>query len=216
MRRVLPWLAGLIPVLAAAACTAGGGNATAGISHPGQTYRDSSGWTIEIPPGWYAVRFSDSKDGITSAGVQLSNVQLPPPTLAPDSQSRSMVASCQRAGWADHRHRYRPPPQAWSRGGAALARPGRPDGWKYWNAGSASAGAPYIQTLWFRFKGTAFVACAKIGPWDSPRQSTSYSRPNRLGSYHPQHSGTGQIRNHCTPWEPGGAVVVGAGHGNGE
>jgi hypothetical protein len=82
MRRVLPWLTGLIPVLAAA-CTAGEGNATAGTSHPGQTYRDSSGWTIEIPPGWYAVRFSDSKDGITSTGVQLSNIQLPPPTLAP-------------------------------------------------------------------------------------------------------------------------------------
>ncbi|HKF34600.1 MAG TPA: hypothetical protein VKB37_19740, partial [Jatrophihabitantaceae bacterium] len=42
-----------------------------------------AGWTIEVPPGWHAVRFSDSKDGITSAGVQLSNIQLPPPVLRP-------------------------------------------------------------------------------------------------------------------------------------
>ena len=52
--------------------------------------------------------------------------------------------------------------------------------------------------------------------WDSPRQSKSGSRPNGLGSYHAQHSGTEQVRNHRTPGEPGGAVVVGAGDGNGE
>src|SRR5215831_10767825 len=59
-------------------------------------------------------------------------------------------------------------------------------------------------------------ACPKIGPWDSPRQSASYSRPSRLGSYHAQHGGTGQVQDHSNPWEPGRAVVVGAGHGNGE
>ena len=52
-------------------------------SQQGHTYRDAAGWTIEVPPGWHAVRFSDSKDGITSAGVQLSNIQLPPPVLRP-------------------------------------------------------------------------------------------------------------------------------------
>ena len=29
--------------------------------------------------------------------------------------------------------------------------------------GSAPAGAPYLETLWFRVHGTTFVACAKIG-----------------------------------------------------
>jgi hypothetical protein len=165
MRRVLLWLTGLILVLAAAACTSGGGNATAGASHPGQTYRDSSGWTIEVPPAWHAVRFSDSKDGITSAGVQLSNVQLPPPALAPGFpiQVNGGVLPARGVGLiiatdTDPRLRHDPvavPP---------LPAPDAPDGWKFWNAGSASAGAPYIQTLWFRFKGTAFIACAKIGP----------------------------------------------------
>src|SRR5262249_37307002 len=36
------------------------------------------------------------------------------------------------------------------------------------------------------------------------------------GSYHAQQSGTGQVQNHRTPWEPGGAMVAGAGHGNAE
>jgi hypothetical protein len=52
-------------------------------SHQGHTYRDAAGWAIEVPPGWHAVRFSDSRHGITAAGVQLSNVRLPPPALAP-------------------------------------------------------------------------------------------------------------------------------------
>src|SRR5262249_42644665 len=49
-----------------------------------------------------------------------------------------------------------------------------------------------------------------------PRQSTSGSRASRLGSYHAQYRGTGEVQDHCTPWEPGGAVVVGAGRGNAE
>ena len=36
-----------------------------------------------------------------------------------------------------------------------------------WMVGSAPAGAPYIQTLWFRASGTAFIASAKVGPKDN-------------------------------------------------
>ena len=45
-----------------------------------------------------------------------------------------------------------------------LPAPHAPDGWKYWNAGSASAGAPYIEILWFRAHSATFIATAKIGP----------------------------------------------------
>jgi len=175
MRRVLLWLTGLIPVLAAAACGAGGGSTTAGASHPGQTYRDSGGWTIEVPPGWHVARFSDSKDSITSAGVQLSNVQLPPPALVPGFpiQVNGGVLPARGVGLiiatdTDPKLPHGPvavPP---------LPAPHAPNGWKYWNAGSCSpayagaaspgAGCPYIETLWFRINGTIFIASAKIGP----------------------------------------------------
>jgi uncharacterized protein YbdZ (MbtH family) len=163
MRRGFLWLIGLIPVIAAAGCGAGGLTVTA--SHQGHTYRDAAGWTIEVPPGWHAARFSDSKDGITSAGVQLSNVRLPPPTLVPGFpiQVNGGVLPARGVGLiiatdTDPKLGHGPiavPP---------LPAPDAPDGWKYWNAGSASAGAPYIETLWFRINGTTFIASAKIGP----------------------------------------------------
>src|ERR1700685_1331152 len=82
MRRGFRWLIWLAPLLAAAACRAGGGS-TFVARQQGQTYRDSAGLTLMVPPGWYVVQFSDSKDGIASAGVQLSNVRLPRPSLLP-------------------------------------------------------------------------------------------------------------------------------------
>jgi hypothetical protein len=45
-----------------------------------------------------------------------------------------------------------------------LPSPQAPDGWKFWNAGSAAAGAPYIEILWFRVRSATFIATAKIGP----------------------------------------------------
>lgn len=56
MRRVPLWLTGLIPVLAAAACGAGGGHPTVTASHAGQTDRGSAGWTIHVSPGWQIVQ----------------------------------------------------------------------------------------------------------------------------------------------------------------
>jgi hypothetical protein len=165
MRRVPLWLSGLIPMLAVAACGVGGGNSPVTTSHPGQTYRDSAGWTIEIPPGWHVVRFSDSKDGITSAGVQLSNVQLPPPALVPGFpiQVNGGVLPVRSVGLVIATDTD---PKL-SRGPVAVPPlPGRgaPNAWRYWGGGSASAGSPYIEILWFRVNSTTFIACAKIGP----------------------------------------------------
>lgn len=163
MRRCFLWLIGLIPVVAAAGCGAGGGIALT-ASHRGHTYRDA-GWTIEVPPGWHAARFSDSKDGITSAGVQLSDVQLPPPTLVPGfpiqvnggvlpARGVGLIIATDTDPKLGHGPVAMPP----------LPAPDALNGWKYWSAGSASAGVPYIETLWFRINGTTFIACAKIGP----------------------------------------------------
>jgi hypothetical protein len=160
MCRGLPWLTGLVLVLAAAACGAGGGTSWT-ISHQGRTYRDSAGWAIQVPPGWHTVHFSDSTDGITSAGVQLSNVQIPPPSLIPGfpvqasgqvlpAQGVALVIATDTDPKLSHTAAAMPPLPA-------------PNG-RYWTMGSASGGSPYTQTLWFRAYGAAFLACAKIGP----------------------------------------------------
>jgi hypothetical protein len=160
MRRVLRWLTGLILLLAAAACGAGGSTTLTASQH-GQRYRDSAGWTIEVPPGWHMVQFSDSKEGITSAGVQLSNVPLPPPSLIPGSpiQVNDQVLPAYGVALiiatdADARLPHTPV--------AAPPLPA-PDG-RYQTIGSAPGGSPYLETLWFHANGTTFIACAKIGP----------------------------------------------------
>jgi hypothetical protein len=160
MRRVLLRLTGLIPVLAAAACgTVGSSPGTAG--HPGQTYRDSAGWTIEIPPGWHVTRFTDTKDGISSAGVQLSDFKLPPPTLISGYPIQVNGQVLPERGVALIIATDTDP--ALARGPLAVPPLPAPNG-RYWTMGSAPAGAPYMQTLWFRANGMTFIACAKIGP----------------------------------------------------
>ena len=162
MRRVPLWVAGLIPMLAAAACGAGGGGTGATTaSHPGQTYGDRAGWTIEVPPGWHALRFSDAEGGITSAGVQLSNVRLPPPALM-TGYPIQVNGQVLPGGGVSLIIATDTDPRL-SHGPVTVAPLPAPNG-RYWTVGSARAGAPYMQTLWFRFKGTTFIACAKIGP----------------------------------------------------
>ncbi len=161
MRQVSLWLTGLIPVLAAAAC----GSTSLTVGQHEHTYRDAAGWTIKVPPGWHAVPFSDSKDGITSAGVQVSNVHLAPPALVPrfPIQANGGVLPTRGVGVIIATDTDPKVP----RGPIAvppLPAPHAPDGWKYWNAGSASAGAPYIEILWFRAHSATFIATAKIGP----------------------------------------------------
>lgn len=167
MRRVLILLIGLIPVLAVAACS-GGGSAVLTVSHHGQTYQDSAGWTIEVPAGWHAVQFSDSKHGITSAGVQLSNVALPPPSLIPgypiQVNSRvlpehgvCLIIATDNDPKLSQYHVTEPPlPLPW---------PGRGTGWLIGSAPAArDAPAPPVpEWLWFKANGTTFIASAKVG-----------------------------------------------------
>ena len=163
MQRVLFWLAGLIPVLAAAACGAGGGSSIVTASHPGQAYRDSAGWTIEVPSGWHAVRFSDSKDGITAAGVQLSNIKLPPPTLIPGYpiQVNGQVLPEHGVGLIIATDTD----PSLSHG--KIAVPSLPLPWPAeshgWAIASAPPRSPIFETLWFRSDGMTYIAAAKIG-----------------------------------------------------
>lgn len=128
-------------------------------SPPGQTYRDSAGWIITVPPGWHVARFSDTEDGITTAGVQLSNVPLPPPAVIPGYpvQVNSQMLPADGIGLTITADTDTGP----SDGAVAVPPLRYPQGW---TTGSALDGSPYIQGLSFRVGSTTFAACAKIGP----------------------------------------------------
>jgi hypothetical protein len=163
MRRAILWWIGLIPVIAVGACGAGGGAVNSGQQV--HTYRDPAGWTIEFPAGWHTQRFSGSRDVVTSAGVQLSNLRLPPPALVPGypiqvnggilgARGAGLIIATDTDPKISHGPVAVPPLPAFD----------APNGWKYWNAGSASAGSPYIETMWFRAHSVTYIASAKIGP----------------------------------------------------
>jgi hypothetical protein len=162
------WLAGPVLLIAVAACGSAAYTAPAGTvtaSQPGHTYRDAAGWAIKVPPGWHAVRFSDSKDGITAAGVQLSNVKLPLPVLAPGFPIQANGLALPPGGVGvviatDTDPRVPHGPMA----APPLPGPHAPNGWKYWNAGGQVAGSPYIEILWFHAHSATLTATAKIGP----------------------------------------------------
>jgi hypothetical protein len=44
-------------------------------------YRDPAGWTVEIPDGWHVLSFGSADGDASSTGTQISNIELPPPTI---------------------------------------------------------------------------------------------------------------------------------------
>jgi hypothetical protein len=160
MRRRAIWLAGLISILNLAACSAGQ-PARLAVSRHTQTYHDSSGWSIKVPPGWHAVPFRDSNHGITSAGLQLSNVALPPPSLVPGYpiQVNNSVLPARGIGLIIATDTDRELSHYVVR---KLPLPA-PNG-HYWTIGSSLGGTPYLELLWFDAHGKTFIACAKVGP----------------------------------------------------
>lgn len=160
MRRGLRWPAGVALVIAAAGCGSGASTSVT-FSHQGHKYRDAAGWSVEVPPGWHSVQFSDSAKGITSAGVQLSNVPLPPPSLVPGFpvQVNNRVLPAHGVGLiiaTDTDPKL-------SRGLVAAPPLSAPNG-RHWMIGSAPAGWPHIELLWFRAHGRMLIASVKIGP----------------------------------------------------
>ena len=128
-------------------------------SPPGQAYQDSAGWTITVPPGWHVAPFSDTQDGITTTGVQLSTDPLPLPAVIPGNpvQVNSQVLPADGIGLTIAADTDTGP----SDGPVAVPPLPYPQGW---TTGSALAGSPYIRGLSFRVGSTTFAACAKVGP----------------------------------------------------
>lgn len=153
------WLTGLVPLIVVAACASA--DMTAG--QQGHNYRDPA-WTVEAPSGWHTVRFSDAKNGVTSAGMQVSNVKLSAPVLRlgfPVQTSAVMpldgaalVIASDPDPSVHHYGRLAVPP---------LPVFSSPNGWKYWNAGSSIGNNPDIASIWFRAHGRTFIATMKFG-----------------------------------------------------
>jgi hypothetical protein len=136
-----------------------GGDTTLTASHQGQTHRDSAGWTILIPPGWHIASFSDTEDGTTTSGVQLSNLPLPPPSVIPGYpvQVNDQVLPAHGIGLTITADTDTGP----SDGPVMVPPLPYPE---RWTKGSAPAGSPHIEGLSFRVGSTTFAAWAKIGP----------------------------------------------------
>jgi hypothetical protein len=139
--------------MAVAGCTNAGAPGTA----QGQRYRSNAGWSVRIPAGWHPVRFNESKDGVSAAGVQLSNVRLPRPSIVAGfpMQVNAGVLPSQGVGIViatDHDPKLR-------RGTVVVP----PLSSKEWLVGSSLGDQPYLETLWFRADGQVLLASAKIG-----------------------------------------------------
>ncbi len=158
MRRVLPRLICSLSVITAGAC-GGASNIGRVVDHAPRVYRDPAGWSVTAPSGWHLVRFHDSVPGIASAGVQISNVRLPPPPINPQYPMQvydrmltprgvGLIIATDTDPTLTHAPVELPP----------LAPPG-----PRWDVGSALAGSPTMELLWFRVNHRLFLADAKVG-----------------------------------------------------
>ena len=157
MRRVFPWLICSISVLTVGACSASGDIGHV-VDHAPQVYRDLAGWSVAAPHGWHIVRFSESKRGVVSTGVQISSVRLSAPTLVVGYpiQVQDRVLPARGVGLIIARDTE----AGLSHGTVAVPPLPSPTRWL---KGSRLAGLPYMETRWFRANGRLFIANAEVG-----------------------------------------------------
>lgn len=127
------------------------------VAHYGAgTFRDPAGWTIQVPRGWHAIRFRESKTRVPIAGAQISNGPLRAPFVLPgfplqvrgvDLPARGRVGVViGNSLWPKHP-------------GRVLAKPPLPRFDRrntHWVAYSTMG--PGLESLWFRVHGTTFIA----------------------------------------------------------
>ncbi len=158
MRRVAISLVCLLAV----ACASGGGTAAL-IGGQAQPRLDPARWPVYVPPGWHLVRFSEAKGRVRAAGIQLSNVRLPPPKLLPGTpvEVNGQVLPARGVGLVIATATER----SFSHG--IVVRPllpvPWPDGSHDWTLASSLPGSPIYEWLWFREYGTTYIAAIAIG-----------------------------------------------------
>jgi hypothetical protein len=139
---------------------AGGSGSASAEAAANSTYTAPAGWTAQIPSGWQELSFQTADGQASSEGVQISNVTLPPPTIAlgyliqvnsrdlPDDGIALIVAT-------DEDPNLQQAP-------SSVAAP--PLDMSMFTFGSAPGGAPTLDTLWFSGNGEPYLASVKTGP----------------------------------------------------
>jgi hypothetical protein len=162
----------VIVALGLAACgrgstqrVAGPRSSAAATNQDGDTYSDPAGWTVQMPPGWLVTPFETSKGDASAKGAQISDVALPPPSIVPgypiqvngndlpNDGIALVIAVDDDPGFAQQP--LRSPPQP-------------PLTLDMFAQGSAVAGSPTLDVLWFSGNGQTFLASIKSGPTSSP------------------------------------------------
>ena len=163
----------LVPLLLAVACTSGS-PARSFVSvlpqHAGVIYHDASGWVIRVPAGWHVLPFRSSTDGASAAGVQLSNVKLPAPSIVPSFPIQANDKVLPITGISliiatDNDPKVCRPstgPVSCQSSYATLPLP-RPYTIR-WNAASQpNPTGPLFSDLWFKAGHRTFIATIKVG-----------------------------------------------------
>jgi hypothetical protein len=118
---------------------------------------------MTVPPGWHVAPFRETQDGITTAGVLLCNVPLPPPAVIPGYPVQVLDQDLPAHGIGlsivaepEANPNLGPPvepplpyPDRWVKGSTLRMRGG--------------GGSPHIEGLLFQVGSTTFATWAKIG-----------------------------------------------------
>jgi hypothetical protein len=165
----------LVPLLLlAVACT---GSAPAGSyvsvlpHHAGVIYHDVTGWVIRVPAGWHVLPFRSSTDGASAAGVQLSNVKLPAPSIVPSFPIQTNDKALPISGIsliiaADRDPKLCSPstgPLSCQGGSYATLPLPRPYTTRWEVASQLNPTGPLSSYLWFKGGHQTFITTIKIG-----------------------------------------------------
>jgi hypothetical protein len=178
MRNLLLRVACLFCVLAAAGC---GATAT-GSPGAARRYHDPNGWVVNVPRGWHVVHFNEVKDRVAAAGAEISNFGPSAPVVAQGYpiQIRANVMPANGLALVIATDSDRTVTH-----GPVVTSPLPSLGQRGWTLGSAPAGQPYMETLWFRGNARIFLADVKIGPRADPADIKALTKIIESLQFHP-------------------------------